>query len=1548
MRRWIKWIGIICLIPIVLVLLIAILLYIPPVQNFVLQKATRYASEATGMDINVDRILLTFPLNLTLDGIEVITEPGDTLVTLQQLSVRVSPLPLLNSVVSISELTLDNARINTGSFLDGMEVQGVVNHLSAQADEINLTDQKATLNKLDLSQSAITLRIDSIAESDTTASDPLLWVMALEQINIEQLCFAMQMPADSLRLSTYIDRAALADGLIDLGLSRYTIDQFSISQSTLNYDGDDNLPAQGLDPMHIALSELNISVNNIVYQDREINAGIEQFTAQERSGLAVTSLQGEVRSDSLMIEIPELILNTTDSEVRLLASIPWSVLDEVSEGNMHAMLTASIGKQDVFIFANTLPADFRNAYPNRPINLSAGVEGNLNALTLQQLKAELPTAFSLTAAGRMGALTDSVNRFANIKLQAQTQQLDFAKAFLTAEQRNQFNIPSGIRLSGDVILQDQEFQTRLLVTEHQARIQLAARYHTIQESYKASLAIDSLEPIRYMPNDSLLWVTASVEAEGQGTDIYAASTWATLEGQLSDIQYGTMAIEDVTFAGSLRQNQASFELNSQYPTAQMDISLNATLLQNDISGMLIMNVDSLDLYALHLMSSPFNTSFNLFGEVATDLQKEYNVDLSIGNWDIVMGDIMFSPQILTLQARTDEDTTRVSLNSGDLGLRLTGNADVMTMADKFTVIANEVNNQLVQDSTINIAALRPVLPDMSLQISAERDNPLFNFLRRSLIVYNSFFLDASTSPEDGLLLDAGLYGLRQDTLQFDTIQATIRPDSAGLIFTAGVIKNQYRQQLPFTASVQGSLRYRYADAEVLYTNHENEIGLSFGVRALQESDGFLIQLFPDDVILAFNQFSVSPDNYIRYRSMQNIEADLRLTGLQNASLWIHSMPSSDGYPEIHAELSQIDLDVITTGFGDLPHMQGILSADLQYAPQQDSSFLVVADMNIDNLIYENGRVGEIMLNGVYLPLQNSEHQIDVHIYRDRQEIASANALYNATQTENNIAGNLNLTTLPFDMLNPFIPDSMARMTGALNGTMAIAGSASEPVLNGYLQMDSTTAYIGMIDTRLRFDDKRIEVNNSLISFNRYNIYSTGDNPFVIDGNVDISNLSQMMADLRLTANNMRILDAERTRESIAYGTVLINFDSTVRGPLNALVVRGNLGLLGGTDVTYVMTDSPLTVQDRLEGLVTFTSFTDTVMRRRQQEQLPLGGMDMLLVINIDPAVQLRVDLSPDRSNYAQIEGGGNLSFQYTPQGDMVLNGRYTFSEGLVNYSLPVVPLNEFNIKPDSYVQWDGELLNPLLSVTATERMRVAAQTADQGNRMINFEVGISVENYLDNMDLEFMIAAPEDQNMQSELNNLAPDERSRRAVAMMVTGIYLGTGGSGDMNFNMGDALNNFLNNEISNIAGSALKTIDISFGMDVYNNESGNEQRDFSFQFAKRFYNDRIRVVVGGRVSTTENMGRSESALDNASVEYRLDQAGTKYVKAFYDRNYESLVEGEIIETGVGIVFRKKMRKLRELFDFRKKRVEPVPEEPEENEETEQVENGQQISEDE
>ena len=1256
MRIWIKRIGIVLLIPVVLILLVSVLLYIPPVQNFAVKQAAYYAGKATGMQIGIERIRLSFPLNLTVRGVEVLTAPTDTLLTLKSLSVNVQALPLLKKEVLVDAINLEGVKVNTGTFIEGMEIKGVLGRLYAKADRINLSKERVTLNTIDLSDTAITLLLNDTTTKADTTSTPVNWILKLEKINFDRVAFAMQMPADSLRLTTYIDKANLKDGVVDLGTSQYGADLFTLTGSTLGYDGNDQEPVKGFDPSHIALSNVNITLDSLFYGGRDIKARIRELSADDRSRLAITSLTGSLHSDSTTISVPQLLLKTAASEARLLAMVPWSSFDENPEGDMRVLLTASLGKEDVMTFAGALPEDFQKAYPQKPVSLTAGVEGNLSSMLLRQLKAELPGTFRMDVSGTMKALTDSVRRSGKLDLKAKTGNLDFLLTMLPPAERHRYNIPAGLTLTGEAALKNNEYQADLLLKEDKGKVLLTGRFNPAKEAYKADLKVDSLEPVHFMPLDSLYYMSAYIQAEGQGFDPFKTSSRAKLDGKLTDIRYGNYNVSDVTLAGSLEKNFVKFDLLSKYPLAKMDMTLNATLQKKEIKAMLIADVENFDLYGMHLMNDSLATSFQLFAEAETDMGKNNLVDVTLGNWELTTTTGIYKPKTLTLHAQSTQDTTRVSFHAGDLGIVLTGNSDLETMTDKFNKISEGLNKQLEKDSMINIPAFKPLLPDMHLAISAGKDNPIYNILQQANVSFNNLNLEAFTSPEEGFRLDAGIYNLMQDTTRIDTVSFAIRQDSLGLLYQADVIKTKFRQQAPFTAGVKGKVRNTFADAELLYTDGLGKTGILLGLRADKVEEGFNLHLFPDNPILAFRPFKLNPDNYILYKNEKDIAADLRLSGEENASLWIHSLPEKDKMEELHLELSQINLDVISKAFAEIPSMKGILSADMQYAPS-DSSFLVVVDANIDNLIYEGGRVGELMFSTVYLPLADNTHQVDMHFFRDQNEVMSATALYKMGKNDH-LDGTLDVTHLPLDMVNPFIPDNMAALSGVLEGNMTIKGSSKAPEMNGYIEMDSTSMFVTAVGTSFRVDDKKIVVKENKILFDKYHIHAAGKNPFVIDGTIDFNNPSRMMADLKLNADNMQLLDVKRNKESMVYGKLLVNLASTVKGPLDALMMRGNLQLLGGTNVTYVMKDSPLTVQDRLSDLVTFTSFEDTLVNRRRQEApLPLGGLDMLLTIRIDQSVRLNADITPDRSSKVELEGGGDLSFQYTPQGEMILNGR---------------------------------------------------------------------------------------------------------------------------------------------------------------------------------------------------------------------------------------------------------------------------------------------------
>ena len=89
-----------------------------------------------------------------------------------------------------------------------------------------------------------------------------------------------------------------------------------------------------------------------------------------------------------------------------------------------------------------------------------------------------------------------------------------------------------------------------------------------------------------------------------------------------------------------------------------------------------------------------------------------------------------------------------------------------------------------------------------------------------------------------------------------------------------------------------------------------------------------------------------------------------------------------------------------------------------------------------------------------------------------------------------------------------------------------------------------------------------------MTFKDFDIFTKGKTPFTINGNVDFSNLERMTTDLKMKARNYELLNAPRTKRAMVYGKMYVDFDATLRGPIDALMMRGNMNILGKTDFTY--------------------------------------------------------------------------------------------------------------------------------------------------------------------------------------------------------------------------------------------------------------------------------------------------------------------------------------------------------------------------------------------
>lgn len=1492
------------MVPFALFLLLMAALYIPGVQNLLRREATAYASEATGMDVQVERIDLRFPLNLLVRGVQVV-DKADTLLSLQSLNIHIQALPLLRGQVQVDDIALKQVDVNSAGLIPGMSIRGTLGRFLLRSHGVNLLRRTVVLNEVELGDTQVELVLADTTEAvpDTAAASAVAldWKVDLRRLAVDNVSFSMQLPYDSVSMAAQVGSIAIDSARVDLQTLRCEARRLALDGGLLAYDVGTALPADGFDPSHIALRDIRLQLDSLLWGDRQVNAVLRQFALNERSGLSVDSFAARVFANDSVVRLPYLRLATPHSEIRLSADTRWELLRRPTQGNISTRLEAHIGKEDVMLFAGSLPQSFRQAYPFHPLVVRAGTEGNLSRMQVSGFSVELPGAFAARGGAVLENLLDSVARSGKAQLRLSTGDLNFLTALGGSAPTPSLQIPDSMRLQADLDMQGSRYDARLRLDNKGGLLDAVATLDAATQRYRATLTVDSLCVDHFLPNDSIYELSLEAKAEGQGFDFMDPATQARAHLRINRLHYADLRLSNVEADAHVNRCVAAFRLAADNQLIEMQADGNYHLARPYPVGKATVDVARLDLHRLGIAPQPLKRTLSF-----------------------------------RLAAEAQRDSLAADLTAGDLRLSFAAAAGVTPFLERVDRFVALLGTQIEQ-RRLNHAELRRTLPVAELALSAGRENPAAYYLESKDIGYQDIRVDFHASPAEGINGNAVLRALKVDTLQLDTISLAVAQDTTQMSFRMGVVNTRNNPHLAFAIGLTGAVYDENAQLLAEYKDQDGRTGIRLGVNArpLTFDEGRLggvaIEVIPKEPVIAYRKFHfVENHNHVFLHNNMRVSANIDMLDSQGMGFRVHSAEQDTvSLQNMDIRVTGIRLAEIADMIPYLPAIAGTFSAEAQYV-QTREHLRLSGKVGVDELTYERKRVGDIELGATWLPGEAGKQFLHASLARDRAEIITADG---KLDTDTAGVGRMDvkaaLKHLPLNLVNVFVPDEALTAAGDLNGEVRLAGTFDKPSVAGELSLDSATLFSPQYGVRFRLDERPVVLADNQLKFDKFAIYTTGNNPFTIDGVVDFRNLSAPTAELSMQASNYLLLDAKQTRQSLVYGKILADFMATVRGPLDGLTMRGNMNLLGSTNVSYVLTDSPLTVQDRLGSLVSFTSFSDTTAVVRQEvPTVSLGGLDMLMVVHIDPSVRLKVDLDDNGGDRVELEGGGDLSLKYTPQGDMTLTGRYTLTGGVMKYSLPVIAAKEFSINNGSYVEWTGNLMDPSLNFTATDRIRASVSDGDDsGTRMVNFDVSIVVKNRLDNLSIAFDVSAPEDAAIQNELAAMGAEERGKQALYIMVAKTYLGTGPIGDSgsgglgNLNMGAALNSVLSSQINSLMGN-LKNASVSVGIEDHDAaDAGGKRTDYSFRYSQRFFNDRFQIIIGGKVSTGENATNdAESFIDNISLEYRLDRSGTRYVRLFYDKNYESVLEGEITETGVGLVLRKKLDKLGELFIFKRK----------------------------
>lgn len=631
MIKWILWL---CLTPVGLAILSVLVLYIPAVQHAVIQRLLQSISASTGLNVHAEKVQVSFPLHVRADAVSVTDAMQDTLIYCGRIEVGVQPLPLLKDEIVPGDIHLEDARFDTKSLIRDVILKGTFDHLHLHVSRIHLRREEMLLDDLFLSDAHLTLCIDSSQQVDDETDTPVNWQLMLGKIHLKRTAFDCRIAPDSIRIGSFFDDVLATDGHADLRNRRYTVRRCIISADSAQFHRGDAPPANGPDLSHIRLSAMQLTADSILYADNEMNAVVRRFSVSEQSGLKITEASGALHSDSVTIVIPYCSLRTPYSAFSAQLSVPWQLLSARPEGSFYASFSASIDRRDAFILANHASEMLKQSFPDTLLLCAGLLEGDENSMYIRKMYGELAGVFRVEASGVVEKITDPSARSGHVTLAATTSDATALQTFVRQISNGRLRLPDNLQIDVQTTLNRGTYNLEMLLAEQQGKIHVAGSYHPIHQTYSVKMEIDSLEPIHFLPSDSLMWLKASLRAEGAGTHPFDTSTWLQLEGALPEIQYGNTLLTGFSFDASLKNNRLQALLRSAYPQVSGEVTVDGIVREKDVAGMLIMNVDSLNLPEWKWMEQSFTHSFQVFSEFESDLDKRHKLDITLGNWEM--------------------------------------------------------------------------------------------------------------------------------------------------------------------------------------------------------------------------------------------------------------------------------------------------------------------------------------------------------------------------------------------------------------------------------------------------------------------------------------------------------------------------------------------------------------------------------------------------------------------------------------------------------------------------------------------------------------------------------------------------------------------------------------------------------------------------------------------------------------------------------------------------------------------------------------------------
>ncbi|MDE6341677.1 MAG: translocation/assembly module TamB, partial [Muribaculaceae bacterium] len=989
--------------------------------------------------------------------------------------------------------------------------------------------------------------------------------------------------------------------------------------------------------------------------------------------------------------------------------------------------------------------------------------------------------------------------------------------------------------------------------------------------------------------------------------------------------YNKHELKDIRVLASLSDGGFTFRASSPSPLLNFDISGTGDISENDYKGDITAILRNVDLQALGMSETPNagSATIHVAGSAAPRTWI-YDVGLDLSGVDWLMGaDRYVVRDSVSLKLNSGASDTRVLLNARGADAELHANSGLQTLIDKFSTLGAMLP-KMIESRRLDMEAIEQTLPGFTLTADAAGSGIASEFLGPAGMSFGDFSMRLE---KDSLISgDMRLQQLSTGSMSLDTI--TLGLQSRGNLLDYKIHLGNRPGTLDEFAQVNMS-GYAGENRLSAFLNQHNikgKNGYRLGFTASLADSIASVRFTPLKATIAYLPWVFNMDNYVDVNINNfHLNANL-LASSDNSSILLKTEPGTDGKESLHLNLKNIRVEDFLQMALNAPPVKANINSDMRVR-YTGRALVGKGNLDISDLYYDRQRVGDFNFTLQAGMGKSGKSAGKVGLLVDNKEAAAVQFVLapdSVAPDKGLIAERLKLvlTEFPLSIANPFFPPRTMKLSGALNGDMSLSGSFTNPKLNGNIACHDASLFFNMLGTNFKFGGEPITVVDNVLDFNNFEIKAVNDNPLTIRGTVDARKLTDMKFDLSADAGNMQLVGGKNSNSDMT-GKLFVDLNASVKGPMSMMDVNAYLNVLPATDVTYTMemASDALSAGKRAEGMVEFVNFNDTTQVVKTDTVSSTLAMRIVAKAVISQGAQVCVNLGDDGK--VECSPSGTLNYFQNFLGDMKLNGTLYTGSGLVNYTIPYVQKKfTFDFDRNSHITWNGDIMNPALDIDASNTVKANIQMG--GNtRLVNFLVNLDITNTLSAPSVVFGLSTDDDVSISNELQAMTPDQRQQQAISLLLTGMYSGPSAKTVGGNLVSNGLYGVLTSTLNTLAANAIKGVDINFGVDQYqtgNNGNTSTATSYSYQVSKSLINNRFKIVVGGNYTTgSADENFEQNLISDIAFEYILKQTNNMSLNARLYRHtgFESVLEGEITETGVGLSLRRRLAYFTEITHF-------------------------------